>query len=298
MSTGIESDSQREVEKLPLDSSFFEALWPLILDENECRVESENAEYFVPRQRFNQMRWHTMLSKVGFPGYETPHVLRCCEAARRQEQQSEEEALQAANTAAEQQGAAALADFEAKGSLAIRPVDKEAQHLLRQQERRQRLAYKFANRKYPWTMQTPSHELGFAITPELRAIFKCPLELEILEGIHHYNCKMMLIDAGSEVCADDLQRWIKFRPYVQLLVTVRCPRVERHLQLMQVFQTLLIEENQMNTWHQELEASLRAGLHEARAREIFKNCADAFVFVFSRYRGICTCDTYKILRRI
>ncbi|XP_034484476.1 uncharacterized protein LOC117789554 [Drosophila innubila] len=178
----------------------------------------------------------------------------------------------------------------------IRRVDREVRQLRRQRERRQKLAYDFANRKYPWTMQTPSHEMGFTLTPELRDAFNGPMEREILEAIYHYNCKLMLIDASTEICVEDFKRWLKFRPYVQMLVLVRCPRVERHVQLLNVFQTMLIEENASNTWHQELQCSLRAGLKEAQSRDLFKNCADAFVFIFSRYRGICTCDTYKILR--
>jgi len=290
-----DEEGKRKTSDNPVDSSFFDTLWPLILNENPCQLDSESPEYFVPRQAFDQLHWHSVLSKVGYPGYETPHDLRCCGAAKRQEE-SEEEAENAANKAAELQSAAALGDYEKCSSQGIRRVDEEVRHLRKQHERRQKLAYDFANRKYPWTMQTPSHEMGFILTPELRAAFACPMELEILEAIYHYNCKLMLIDASTEICVDDFKRWVKFRPYVQMLVLVRCPRVERHVQLLNVFQTMLIEESALNTWHQELQCSLQTGLKEAKSRELFKNCADAFVFIFSRYRGICTCDTYKILR--
>ncbi|KAM8702989.1 hypothetical protein ACLKA7_005347 [Drosophila subpalustris] len=290
-----EHEGTGKVADNPVDSAFFDTLWPLILNENPCRLESESAEYFVPRQTFDQLHWHSMLSQVGYPGYETPQDLLCCGAAKRQAE-SEEEAERAQNKAAELQTAAALGDYEKGGSQGIRRVNKEVQHLRRQRERRQKLAYDFANRKYPWTVQTPSHELGFVLTPELRAAFSCPMEREILEAIYHYNCRLMLIDASTEICVEDFKRWVKFRPYVQMLVLVRCPRVERHLQLLNVFQTMVVEENALNTWHQELQSSLRTGLKEAQSRDLFRNCADAFVFIFSRYRGICTCDTYKILR--
>lgn len=289
------NDERRE--KHPLDEEFFETLWPLILDENPCRVVSKDEEFFVPEKSFNQLHWHSFLSNVGFPGYERPHDLRCCGAARKQEK-SDEEAAQLANALAKSPTPAALASFQPGISRTIRPVDMEVHRLRREQERRQRLAYKFANRKHPWTMQTPSHELEFALTPEVLRHFPCKMEQEILESIHHYNIDFMLIDAGNEVCAEDFKRWIKFRPYVQILAMVRCPRVERHLQLLKVFQTMIIEEDIANTWHKELESSLYTGLKEAQSRGLFKTCADAFVFVFSRYRGICTCDTYKVLRRM
>lgn len=295
MNGNLDQSSEKPHEKHPIDGTFFESLWPLILDENPCRLESETAEYFVPRHRFDQLHWHTMLSKVGFPGYEQPHDLRCCGAARKQDE-SEEEAVQVANTLSKQQTTAAMADFEPAGSGSIVPVDQQVCKLRQQQERRQRLAYQFANRQYPWTMQTPSHELKFIITPELRAKFPSKMEQEMLENIHHFDCEFMLIDVSNDMCAEDLKRWIKFRPYVQMLALVRCLRVERHLQLMTVFQTMLIEENIANTWHQELESSMFTGFKEAQARGMLKNCGDAFIFVFSRYRGICTSDTFKVLR--
>ncbi|XP_034115054.1 uncharacterized protein LOC117575072 [Drosophila albomicans] len=279
----------------PVDSDFFDTLWPLILNENKCELVSESKEYFVPCKPFDQIHWHGMLSKVGYPGYATPDDLHCCGAAKREEEQNLE-AVKEVDAAAEQPTAAALMDYENCGSLGIKPVYKQVKQLRKQRERRQKLAYNFANRKYPWTMQTPSHETGFMLTAELKRNFQCQREMQMLEAIYRYNCKLMLIDCSSEICVEDVKRWIKFRPYVQMLVMVRCPRVERHIQLLNVFHTLLVEESALNTWHQELQCSLRAGLKEARQRELFKNCAEAFVFVFSRYRGICTCDTYKILR--
>ncbi|XP_030563908.1 uncharacterized protein LOC115764801 [Drosophila novamexicana] len=291
-----DADSNQRENGPSLDSSFFETLWPLILDDNKCRVESESVDFFVPRKPFDQLRWHTLLANVGFPDYEKPHDLRCCEAAKQQEE-SEQMAEKAVDEAVERQSAVA-ADYEPTGSRAIRRVDKEVEFLQKQQHRRQHLAYCFANRKYPRAMQTPIHEVTFVLTRELRAGFQCPMEHEILEGIYQYNCKLILIDASTDVCVDDFQRWIKFRPYAQMLCLVRCPRVERHLQLLKVFHTLLVEEDAQNSWHEELECSIRAGLKEAKRLELFPNCADAFVFVFSRYRSLCTCDTYKILRRI
>ncbi|ALC45539.1 CG9624 [Drosophila busckii] len=289
------NSSQKEMETL--DSSFFDTLWPLILNENKCYLESESTDYFRPRQQFKQLYWHTLLSKVGYMGYEQPHDLRCCGAARL-EAAAELQAEKDANELALQQtlGTAMLADYNKCGSQGIRRVDQEVELLTMQQQQRQKLAYDFANRKFPWTMQTPSHELGFQLTPELTRCLS-PEERELLESIHAYECKLMLIDASNDVCVDDFKRWIKFRPYVQILVTVRCPRVQRHLQLLGVFHTLLVEENIEHTWHEELHYQLRSGLREAQRLGLLENCAQAFVFVFSRYRNTCTCDTYKILRR-
>ncbi|KAH8311011.1 hypothetical protein KR044_003844 [Drosophila immigrans] len=269
----------------PVDSEFLETLWPLILDDNKCELASKSQEFFVPSKPFDQIHWHSLLSNVGYPGYVAPHDLHCCGAAKRE-----------ADEAAEEPKAAALMDYENRGSQSIKPVDKQVKELRKQRERRQKLAFNFANRKYPWTMQTPTHETSFMLTTELRSIFCGHMEMQMLEAIYHHKVKLMLIDCSTEICVEDVKRWIKFRPYVQMLVMVRCPRVERHIQLLKVFHTMQIEENALNTWHQELQCSLRAGLKEARNRDLFKNCADAFMFVFSRYRGICTCDTYKILR--
>ncbi|EDV91632.1 uncharacterized protein LOC6570385 [Drosophila grimshawi] len=292
-----DGDSNKEHgDNQSLDSSFFETLWPLILDDNQCRLQSESTDYFVPSKKFDQLHWHTLLAEVGFPDYQKPHDLRCCEAAK-QLDESEQHAEQEANEAALLQSAAALGDYKVAGSQAICPVDKQIEHLRQKRQRCQKLAYDFANRKYPWTMARQSHEHGFTLTTELRHHFRCPMERRILEGINQYNCKLMLIDASTDVCVDDFKRWIKFRPYAQILAIVRCPRVERHLQLLNAFNTLLVEEDIQNSWHQELQVSLHTGLKEAKRLQLLTNCAEAFVFIFSRYRGLCTCDTFTILCR-
>ncbi|XP_037729768.1 uncharacterized protein LOC119560407 [Drosophila subpulchrella] len=281
---------------IPLGSSFFDVLWPLILDENVCRIESKAEENFVPKEPFNRLEWHTYLAQVGYPFYMPPHELRCCEGARRQEFE-EEEAEKALNKEVEERRGPAEGDFLCRGSQAIRPIDKEVVHLRMEQERRQKLAYDFANRRYPWTMQTPSHELGFTLTEELQKCFKGPMELDILNAIHDFDCKLMIIDLGPEVDIRDCQRWIKFRPYIQLLALVRTPRMDRSLQLLNVFHTLLVEESADNSWDDELQCSVRTGYRYAQKIQLLKTCGEPLVFVFSRFRGICTCDNFKIIRR-
>lgn len=110
-----DEESKRRAIDNPVDSSFFDTLWPLILKENPCQLESESVKYFMPRQQFDQLHWHSLLSKVGYPGYETPHDLLCCGAAARKAE-SEEEAEKAADKAAELQTVAALGDYEKNGS--------------------------------------------------------------------------------------------------------------------------------------------------------------------------------------
>uniref|UniRef100_A0A6P4EKS3 Uncharacterized protein LOC108044340 n=1 Tax=Drosophila rhopaloa TaxID=1041015 RepID=A0A6P4EKS3_DRORH len=275
---------------------FFDALWPLILDENPCRIESQAADFFVPSKPFDRLKWHTYLAQVGYPFYMPPYELRCCEGAR-QEEVEEEEAEKALNKEVEERKGPAQADFLCHGSREIRPVDKEVEHLRGEQERRQKLAYDFANRRYPWTMQTPSHELGFTLTEELQKCFKGPMELAILQGIHDHDCKLMIIDLGGEVGIEDCRRWIKFRPYIQLLALVRTPRAGRSLQLLNVFHTLHVEESAENSWNDELACSLRTGYMYAQKIQLLKSCGEPLVFVFSRLRGICTCDNFKILRK-
>ncbi|XP_017117260.1 uncharacterized protein LOC108139154 [Drosophila elegans] len=275
---------------------FFDALWPLILDENPCHIESKVEEYFVPSKPFNRLEWHTYLARVGYPFYMAPHELRCCKGAR-QEEMEDEDAEKALNKEVEERKGPAQADFLCRGARQIRPVDKEVEQLKMEQERRQKLAYDFANRRYPWTMQTPSHELGFTITEELQQCFKAPMELIILQRIHDHDCKLMIIDLGAEVDIKDCQRWIKFRPYIQLLALVRTPQMERSLQLLNVFHTLLVEESAENSWNDELSCSLRTGFMYAQKIQLLKSCGEPLVFVFSRLRGICTCDNFKILRR-
>ncbi|KAH8383967.1 hypothetical protein KR009_011506, partial [Drosophila setifemur] len=283
-------------DKYTLDGSFFDVLWPLILEENRCRIDSKAGEFFVPKQPFDQLKWHTFLSRVGYPSYITPHELRCCEAAKREEAE-EEEAQRAANKEAEARQGPAQGDFLGHGSQAICPIDKKVDYLRRQQERRQKLAYDFANRRYPWTMQTPSHELGFEVTHEMEELFPDPRELHLLKCIHHHDCKLMLIDVGTDVDIEDCHRWIKFRPYIQMLALVRTPRMERSLQLMNVFHTLLVEESAENSWNDELSSSLRSGYHHAEKLQLLRSCGESFVYIFSSYRGICTCDAMKVLRR-
>ncbi|XP_030375182.1 uncharacterized protein LOC115624584 [Scaptodrosophila lebanonensis] len=292
----ISSNKMKHSSQTTLGTSFFDAFWPLIIDENICHIESKSVEFFVSERPFCQRRWHTLLAKAGYPNYFSPFGLRCCDAATKEEE-SEEDAEKKADEAAERISSAAHADYDNYGSVAVPPLDQHVKHKGQERERRQKLAYEFANRKYPWTMQAPTHELGFSLKSELCVQFYHPMELSILRGIHDYQCKLMIIDAGTELCIDDFKRWIKFRPFIQMLVLVRCPLVERHLQLLKVFQTLLVEENKENNWHDELQCSVRTGLKHAKKLELFKNCADAFVFVFSRFRGICTCDTFKIMQR-
>ncbi|XP_017076672.2 uncharacterized protein LOC108111652 [Drosophila eugracilis] len=283
--------------KIALGGSFFDVLWPLILDEDLCRIESQTDDNFVPKEPFNKLEWHTYLAQVGYPLYIPPLELRCCEGARRAEAE-EEEAEKAINKEVEERKGPAQGDFLRRGSQAIESIDKKVIHLRMEQERRQRLAYAFANRCYPWTMQTPSHELGFHLTEELQKCFKVPKELEMLKAIHDHECKLMILDLGTDVDIEDCQRWIKFRPYIQLLAIVRTPRMQRSLHLLNVFHTLLVEESADNSWDAELQCSVQAGFLHAQKIQLLKTCGEPFVFVFSRFRGICTCDTYKIIRRI
>ncbi|XP_033164685.1 uncharacterized protein LOC117143892 [Drosophila mauritiana] len=283
-------------DKRTLGSPFFDVLWPLILDENVCRIETKPDEFFVPREPFNRLDWHIYLSQVGFPFYMPPHELRCCKGAEREEIENED-AENALNQEVEERTASNQVDFLLRGSRDIKPIDEVVDKLRMEQERRQKLAYDFANRRYPWTMQTPSHELGFTITEELQKCFKGPMELDILRAIHDHDCKLMIIDLGTDVDIKDCQRWIKFRPYIQLLALPRTPRMERSLQVLNVFHTYLVEESADNSWNDEVQCSLRTAFVHAQKNQLLKSCGEPFVFVFSRFRGICTCDTYKIIRR-
>ncbi|XP_017145533.1 uncharacterized protein LOC108157841 [Drosophila miranda] len=287
----------KDSSKQTMGSSFFHDLWPQLLEENKCHIESKSAVFFVPRQPFNELHFHSYLADAGYPDYVSPHEMRCCEAAKRQEA-AEEEAELAANAETEGRQDAVNADFKQRGSQAIRRVDKMVDHLREAQERRQKLAYAFANRKYPWTMQTPKHELNFEMTSEQKTCFVLPMERKILDEIHDHGCKLMIIDVGKDVELKDCHRWIKFRPYIQMLALVRTNQMERCLQLLGVFHTLVVEESAENSWHDELHASLYSGLKQAKRLHILKACGEPFLFIFSRFRGICTCDTYAVLRRL
>ncbi|KAH8258202.1 hypothetical protein KR038_007680, partial [Drosophila bunnanda] len=270
-----------------LDGSFFDGLWPLILDDNRCRIIASKPEkHFVPQEPFPHIKWHTYLAQVGYPGYDPTHELRCC--AKKQEDECP----------AAQEEKDGQSDNLCHGSQAILPIDRQVDQLRVQQERRQRLAYQFANRRFPWTMQTPSHELGFVITAELREKFQGnAMELQLLQAIHDHDCHLMIIDLGTQVEIQDCRRWIKFRPYVQLLALCHNPSMERSVQLLNVFHTLCVEESVENSWHDELQCSLRTGHSYAVKTQLLKACGESLVFVFSRYRGICTCDYFKVLRR-
>ncbi|KAH8338548.1 hypothetical protein KR059_009053 [Drosophila kikkawai] len=269
-----------------LDGSFFDGLWPLILDNNRCRIiASKPEEHFVPQEPFPRLKWHAYLAQVGYPGYDPPHEVRC--GAK----EPEEECGAA-------QEVEAQTDYMCHGSQAILPIDQQVDQLRMQQERRQRLAYQFANRRFPWTMQTPSHELGFTISAELKEKFKGnPMELQLLQAIHDHDCHLMIIDLGTEVEIQDCRRWVKFRPYVQLLALCHTARMERSLQQLNVFHTLCVEESVENSWHDELQCSLRTGYTHALKMKLLKACGESLAFVFSRFRGICTCDQFKVIRR-
>ncbi|SPP88074.1 uncharacterized protein LOC117589828 [Drosophila guanche] len=290
--------NHKDASKQTMGSSFWEDLWPQLLEENKCHIESKSVAFYVPRQPFSALHFHSYLAEAGYPDYVLPHDMRCCEAAKRQEA-AEEEAQLAANAETKARQDAASVDTERCSSHpAIQSVDKMVNQLRAEQERRQKLAYEFANRKYPWTMQTPKHELSFEVTTEQRVCFVQPMEKKILDDLLDHECKLMIIDVGKDVELKDCQRWIKFRPYIQMLALVRTAQMERCLQLLGVLHTLVVEESAGNSWHDELEASLRSGLKQAKRLHILRACGEPFLFVFSRFRGICTCDTYGVLRRL
>ncbi|KAI9584288.1 uncharacterized protein LOC119634469 [Glossina fuscipes] len=273
---------------LVINEEFFENLWPLILDNNICDIKSEDtSKHFVPERKFDYIWAHTLLAENHFADYLEPVELTCKsspEASSLDEVKSPEEIEQKPYRGLDQ---------------CVVPLEQQLKAIECDVQLRKKLAYDFANRIFPWYIQSPSYNNDFTLTAELKAQFPNPHEYEILYNINLFQCNLMIIDLGIDLTLQDLERWEKFSPYVAIVTVVHSPDLFRQLKNYDtIFQPVLTEENVEQTWQEELNCSLKLGIKFARSKFLFEDAGKAFVFVFSNNRGICTCDNYKILNRL
>lgn len=227
-----------------LNKAFFNDLWPLILEYNQCDTKSrDTSPSFEPLQQFDYIWAHELLAAKGYKNYTKPIELKCSFAKTDEVQQN----IEAPHTTAEDE------QTEVWRKPKIIPLDEQIDALQEDEWERQTLAYEYINRKFPWYIERPIWDASFEITDAVRHEFVDEFEMEILRNIFTFQCKLMIIDVGADVGLGDLERWLKFCRYVQMLAVVRCEVIERRLRLLgDVFSTLLVQEDLENTWQEEL----------------------------------------------
>uniref|UniRef100_A0A1A9WHB5 Uncharacterized protein n=1 Tax=Glossina brevipalpis TaxID=37001 RepID=A0A1A9WHB5_9MUSC len=274
---------------LIINEEFFENLWPLILDNNICDIKSEDkSKHFVPERKFDYIWAHTLLAENHFEDYLEPIELTCkpsvSESERLDEAKGTEEIEQKPYRGLDQN---------------VIPLDRQLEAIDCDVQLRKKLAYDFANRTFPWYIQTPTYNNSFTLTDELKAQFKNPFEYEILHNIHIFECNLMIIDLGLDVTLQDLERWEKFSPYVAIVTVVHSADLFRQLKnYCNIFQPVFMEEQAELTWQEELNCALKTGINFARSftstifanypgftSAIFANYSEMTSIIFANYPG-------------
>lgn len=266
-------------------TNFLENLWLLILENNECKIETANAcEYFVPKKTFDHLWAHEFLAVKCFNDYQ-PAIEFKCKAAEEAstEIKTEEEAEQSSYRGPE-------AD--------ILPLDQQLALLQQDVDVRKKLAHEFANRQFPWYIQRSTYIQQFQITPDLEKIFKDKFQLEILRNIQRYKCNLMIVDVALAVPLEYMECWLKFAPYACIITAIHDKNLFKKIQnFNNVFNPVLVEESDGCTWQEQLEKSLNTGVKRANELFLYDDASSAIVFVFSQNRGICVCDKFQVLRK-
>ncbi|XP_073841206.1 uncharacterized protein [Musca autumnalis] len=268
--------------------SFLDFIWPTILEENICEIENENVqEFFKPQVKFDNLWAHTLLAGKCFGEYDKSLELP---TAHDVHDVNTEENLSACD------------EFEQLPYRtpvpAIMPLDQQLAVIERDIETRRKLANDFANRTFPWYIQRRPQEYNFQISENMKLLFQNPFELEILQNIQKHNCNLMLIDLPQDAGLKELERWMKFSPYVSFVTIIHDTDLYRQvLNFNNAFMTTFLEINPENSWHDELSRSLNAGVEFAIASHVYDNFGKTFIFVFANNRHLCTCDKFKILRK-
>lgn len=261
-------------------------LWPLIISHNICDINSTNTSgYFVPQQKFDHIWAHELLASKKFGDYQKPIELQC-----KQTNQQETPVHQEENEIDQ-------LPYNRTNSK-ILPLDQQLEIIQHNVEIRQKLAKNFANRKFPWYIPQPSYCKTFQITNEIRHQFKDSLEYEILQNIQRCQCHLMIIDVAASIPLKNLEKFLKFSPYVALVVVIHDKVLFRKIKnFNSIFLAVLMEEHMEANWQEKLNRSLDLGITKAKELFLWDDSAEAFVFVFSNNPGICVWDKFKILRK-
>ncbi|XP_053954384.1 uncharacterized protein LOC128860719 [Anastrepha ludens] len=297
--------------RLTLQKSFFDNLWPLILSDNVCDTLSKNlCRFYEPDQPFDNVWLHAYLADRSFKNYQPPKVIRCCF-------DDKEEKLVLSETSVtngtelraftpniktgdelSKQSVEEEEELYSPKIVDISPIDQRIAALNENFDNRRRLAFAFINRQYPWYMQPPEYDAHFELTDNIRKYFNSKLEQAIIQDMHRFNCKLMIIDLAEQMCLHEMQLWLKFGSYAFMIVVARSEDAVKQIKLMGTnLSAVMLVENMEYTWQEQLTESLRVGLAHAAAMGIFENCMKSFVFVFSRNRHSCNSNAYRVLRK-
>lgn len=268
-------------------SKFLDKLWPLILDDNKCDIKTSDTDYFVPQRKFDYIYANDFLACKNFGNYQPAIELKC-----HGENEDDKQECSVKASVHDIQQLSYRPPY-------IMPLDQQLAHVEQDVERRKKLAYGFATRKYPWYIQGPSYEYNFIITDELKQLFKKPFEYEIIRKIQVFNCKLMLIDVAPAVPLKNMECWQKFTPYVAIVCIVHDETLCNQLNnLNHIFHAVYLEETSEGTWQNELVHALDVGLNNAKKLYFFEDDSQPFGFVFSNNRGICVFDKFVVLKKL
>lgn len=290
--------------RLTLRSSFFDDLWPLILQENRCDIHSKNtSEFFVPLRRFDALWAHTYLAERNFGDYSEPTEIVCSRKQHHIRQHFKNFSTKAKiakrflqKTISEESQKPIR--FQAS---AICTVEEQIRKQNNAQLRRQKLAYDYVNREFPWYIRRPLYTTYkiTSITDEAQdARIIENMQFNILRNIFIFTCKLLFIDVGSNIPINSLKKWYKFCRYVHIIMIVRdeelCSQLDHSSASVSA---VYLEEFYEITWQEELESSLLTALRHARINKLFEDCVQPIIFVFSKKRNMKYLDHFCVLRR-
>ncbi|XP_061400145.1 uncharacterized protein LOC133335869 [Musca vetustissima] len=273
--------------KTTIRESFLDFIWPAILEENICENENRNkTPYFNPHIKFDNLWAHSLLAAKCFGDYEKPLELGATNIKLKPQEEDN----------------STIEDFEQMSYRTpvptIIPIDEQLINVQRDIVVRKKLAQDFAQRTFPWYIQRPEYISNFKTTDDMKFPFQNPFELEILQHIQHFQCKLMIVDVAIDMAPNEIERWLKFSPYVNIITVIHNANLYRKLtNFNDAFMATFLENNFENSWHEELNCSLTAGIQLAKDKHLFDNAGTAFVFVFASNRNYCSCDKFKILRQ-
>ncbi|XP_067645817.1 uncharacterized protein [Eurosta solidaginis] len=295
--------------KLTLQNSFFDNIWPLILTENVCDIKSKNVcSFYEPEQLFDNIWLHRYLADRGFKNYQPPTALRCHFDDKEELFLTETsmDSYSEVNVHRPNKSLKNQKEYDSNEEELLCTATKSDIASLEQQttalqtyfEQRRKLASAFINRQYPWYMQRPEYDTPFNFSDSMRNEFCGKLEQAVIEDIHIFNCKLMIIDLVERICLHVMPNWQKFTRYAYIIVVVRSENAMKQVKLMGPnLDAIMLVENMEYTWQEQLTESLRIAVEHAKLLGEFDSCMKSFVFVFSRARSSSKLDSHRVMRK-
>ncbi|XP_075161566.1 uncharacterized protein LOC142234339 [Haematobia irritans] len=268
--------------KTTVTSSFLDCIWPSILTENASESErGDIIKYFIPQRQFDNVWAHELLATKSFVNYEKPFILGTKEENLRETQNED----------------AMKSEIQQKPYRTpyIMPLDRQIAAINRDKEFRVKLALEFCQHNSPWYIPTTKTQLK--VTAELKDLFKDSFEFNILVNLEKLGSRLMIIDLGMKANITQLERWLKFLPYVEIVILIHSSDLYRKIETIGYpFRSVLMEANVNISWKSELNRALRRGVEFARESHIYEY--GVFVFIFSSLPTLCITDKFQFLREL